>query len=263
MKNTDGVRPAESRLFVQSLQKGLALLEAFAVQPGELTLNELAARAGMDRSTAQRMAHTLQALGYLERGANGRGYRLGKKVLDRSFDFLRSNSLVQRAMPLLVEVQKSSGERVDLSLFDDLSIIYVARRPSKRETFFATLIGRRMPTFSSSGGRAVMAYLGAAEVDSILSRSALTPATPKTIVEPKLILEEIARARQNGFALAQEESILGEVVLASAVLDHRGRPVAAIHIAGSLAEWEAGQFARRCAPLAIEAAQALSHSASL
>ncbi|MFC7609092.1 helix-turn-helix domain-containing protein [Teichococcus aestuarii] len=65
---------ADDRLFVQSLQKGLALLEAFSRQPGELSLNELAALSGIDRSSAQRMAHTLLKLGYLERGNNGRGY---------------------------------------------------------------------------------------------------------------------------------------------------------------------------------------------
>ena len=260
MANTTAADPFASRLFVQSLQKGLALLEAFANQPGEMTLSALAARAGLDRSTAQRMAHTLAALGYLERGGNGRGYRLGKRVLDRSFDYLRGNALVQRATPLLVDLQKSSGERVDLSLFDDLTIIYAARRPSKRETFFATLIGRRIPAFSASGGRAAMAHLTDAEVDSILARSRLVPTTSKTIVAPDLIRRKVREARESGFALACEESLLGEVALAAAVLDHRARPLAAIHIAGSLADWQPAEFARRFAPLAIEAAQALSQT---
>lgn len=247
----------QSNLFVQSLAKGLDLLEAFAGRPGTLSLNELVAASSLDRSTVQRMAHTLVALGYLERGPNGRGYLLGKKCLDRSFDFLRSHPLIERATPILIDLQKESGERVDLSLFDDLSIIYALRRQTKRQSFFATLIGRRVPTFCSSGGRAIMAHLAPEAVDDILRRSNLTPLTPKTITDPKAIRGKIAEARAAGYALALEESLLGEIVLASAIVDHDRRPIGAIHISGSCAEWSTDDFTQRFAPLAIGAARAL------
>ncbi|MXP61784.1 IclR family transcriptional regulator [Roseomonas sp. M0104] len=246
------------RLFVQSLQKGLALLEAFGKRPGELSLNELATLAGMDRSAAQRMAHTLLKLGYLERGAQGRGYTPGRRILDRSFDFLRSRPLIERATPLVIELQRSTGERVDFSLFDGHSIVYAVRRQSKRETFYATLAGRRLPSFNTAGGRACLAHLPRPEVEAMLARADLLPATPKTILDPDALLARIETARRDGFALAQEEMLLGEVVVGAAVVDQEGRPVAAMHISGSLAEWPATRFAARFAPLALEAARALA-----
>lgn len=249
---------AEDRLFVQSLQKGLALLEAFSRQPGELSLNELAAISGIDRSSAQRMAHTLLKLGYLERGHNGRGYTPGRKILDRSFDFLRSRPLVERATPVVIDLQRSTGERVDLSLFDGTSIVYALRRQTKRETFFATLVGRRLPSFSAAGGRACLAHLPREEVAALLDRAELRPVTPKTLLDPDAILARIELARREGYCLAQEEMLIGEVVIGAAILDQQGRPVGAIHVAGSLAEWPAARFAARFAPLALEAARALS-----
>ncbi|HWX48229.1 MAG TPA: IclR family transcriptional regulator [Roseomonas sp.] len=248
---------SQDRLFVQSLQKGLALLEAFGKRPGELSLNELASLAGIDRSAAQRMAHTLLELGYLERGAHGRGYTPGRRILDRGFDFLRSRPLLERATPVIIELQRSTGERVDLSLFDGQTIVYALRRQSKRETFYATLVGRRLPSFSTAGGRACLAQLPRAEVEAMLPHAELRPATPKTLLDPDAIMARIETARREGFAVAQEEMLLGEVALGAAVLDHGGRPVAAVHIAGSLAEWPAGRFAARFAPLALEAARAL------
>ncbi|MDJ0387308.1 IclR family transcriptional regulator C-terminal domain-containing protein [Roseomonas sp. E05] len=247
----------EDRLFVQSLQKGLALLEAFGKRPGELSLNELAALAGIDRSAAQRMAHTLLKLGYLERGAQGRGYTPGRRILDRSFDFLRSRPLIERATPLIIELQRSTGERVDFSLFDGQTIVYAVRRQSKRETFYATLAGRRLTSFSTAGGRACLAQLPRAEVEAMLARADLRPATPKTLLDPDAILARIEAARREGFALVQEEMLLGEVVVGAAVLERTGQPVAAVHIAGSLTEWPADRFAARFAPLALEAARAL------
>lgn len=247
----------EDPLFVQSLAKGFRLLEAFAQQPGELSLNQLAALSGLDRSTVQRMAHTLVSVGYLERGNNGRGYTLGKRILERTFDYLRSNPLLERASSVLIDLQKMSGERVDLSLFDDLSIIYAMRRQTKRQTFFATLVGRRIPTFSSSGGRAILSHLPEEEVDDILARSDLRPMTPKTITNPAVIKEKVQEARAMGYAVSLEENLLGEIVLASPILDYSLRPVAAVHISSSLSEWDPQSFTQKFGPLAIETARAL------
>lgn len=248
----------DPRQFVNSLGKGIAVLEAFSAHPGPMSLQEIAGFAGLDKSTVQRMAYTLLQLGYLRKGLDGRGFCLGPKVLDRSFDFLRSWPLIERATPVLNELQQTSHERVDLSIFDDLTICYAIRRQSKRQTFYATLIGRRIPTFCSSGGRAIMARLSDAEVDSILKRSRLEALTPKTLLEPVEIRREILRAREDGYSLVYDESLIGEVAVACAVLDHRARPVAAIHIAGSLSEWSPESYAKRFAPLVVEAASALS-----
>lgn len=250
--------PTPDHLFVNSVAKCLGLLEALGRKPGPLSLNELATAAGLDRSTAQRMAHTLSVLGYLEKGPNGRGYVLGKKILERTFDFLRSSPLIERATPVLTDLQKETGERVDLSLFDDLWIIYALRRQSKRQTFFATLVGRRIPTYCSSGGRAIMSRLSDPEVDDILDRSLLVPLTPKTETDCEQIKRRIAEARTQQYAMSLEESLLGEIVLACAIVDHDQQPIAAVHIAGSCSEWTSESFAKRFGPLAIETARALS-----
>lgn len=248
---------ATDHLFVQSVAKSMGVLEALGARHEPLSLNELAEQAGMDRSTAQRMAHTLAALGYLEKGPSGRGYVLGKKLLERTFDFLRGNPLIERATPILADLQRQTGERVDLSLFDDLSIIYAMRRQSKRETFFATLVGRRIPTYCSSGGRAILSYLPNEKVDDILDRSQLVPLTPKTLTDKAQIKQKIAEAKALHYGVSVEESLLGEIAIGSAILDHHNLPIAAVHIAGSLSEWTSESFTQRFAPLVIEAARAL------
>jgi IclR family pca regulon transcriptional regulator len=248
----------DMRQFVSSLGKGLAVLEAFSAHPGPMSLQEVAGFAGLDKSTVQRMVYTLIQLGYLRKGLDRRGFCLGPKLLDRAFDFLRSWPLIERATPVINELQQSCQERVDLSIFDDLTICYAIRRQSKRQTYYSTLIGRRIPTYCSSGGRAIMSRLSDGEVDSILKRSDLVALTPMTLVDPDRIRHEVHRARERGFSLVYNESLIGEVALACAILDHRARPVAAVHIAGTLSEWNPENFSDRFAPLAMEAARALS-----
>ncbi|MDF2231303.1 IclR family transcriptional regulator [Albimonas sp. CAU 1670] len=252
--------PVDERLFLQSVSRAIDVIEAYAASPRPMSLTEIARAAGINKSAAQRIGQTLLARGYLEQAPNG-SLALGRRLLDRGFDYLRSNALIERATPVLIDLRKEADERIDFSLFDadhdNLSIMYAIRLQSKRETFYATLAGRRQPTFATSGGRACLAMLAEDEVDDILARSTLTPLTPRTLTDPDAIREAVEEARRDGHSLAVEQALLGEVALAAAVRGPDGRPVGAIHIAGSLAEWEPERFRARFAPLAVAAATAL------
>lgn len=249
---------ADPRLFLQSVERALRVLAVMGTQPAPTSLSQIADAAGIDRSNAQRICHTLRVLGYLEPAPSGHGLVPGKRVLDRAFECLRANPLVARATPVLVELRKAVQERVDLSLFDGATLIYAARLQAKRETFYATLIGRRLPSFATAGGRAMLATLPEAEAEEILQRSDLRRFTAHTITDLPMLRRKLAEAREAGFALAQQELLVGEVTVGVAIRDGAGRPIGAIHVAGSLSEWEPEAFARRVVPLASEAARALS-----
>ena len=246
----------EDRLYVQSVEKAFRVLEAFATASGPLSLTQIAAASGLDKSGAQRMGHTLAKLGYLEQTAAG--LRPSHRILERSFDYLRTEPLVRRALPILSELRRETQERVDLSRFADLDMIYLVRLQSKRESFNAYLNGRRVPTFCTSGGRAVLARLPRAQMLDVLQRSDRAKVTPKTTVALDRILRLVGQAQADGYALALEEVLLGEVALAAAVLDEAGRPIGAIHLAASLSDWTPEAFVRRFAPLVIDAAHAAS-----
>ncbi|MBX9454092.1 MAG: IclR family transcriptional regulator [Mesorhizobium sp.] len=252
----DGVR--EDPLFVHAVARAMQVLSAFHRTQRPLSLTAIAEASGVGRSAAQRVVHTLQTLGYIERDEDGRGYVPGIRLLDHSHDYLRLNSLIERATPVLLDLRRNARERVDFSLFDDLRMVYAVRMQSKRETFFATLVGHSVPTLCTSGGRAVMSRLPHAEVEDIIARSDRRPFTDKTITDPQEVREKIAEARQLGYALTVEEVLVGEVALGVAVLGPNGRPLGAIHIAGSLSEWTPSAFAERFAPLASEAAHAIN-----
>ncbi|EAR52652.1 probable transcriptional regulator [Oceanicola granulosus HTCC2516] len=256
MRN-DQADDVDNRLFLKSVARALHVLEAFGRHPHPLSLREIAEAAGIDKSAAQRVAQTLLTLGYLERAGNDAGLLPGKALLDRSFDYLRTNPLIERAAPVLSQLRATARERVDLSLFDGTTIIYAMRLQSKRETFYATLAGRRIPTFSSSGGRACLARLDEAEARDIVERCDRQAQTQKTITDVDAVMDKVREARADGYACALEESLIGEIVLSAAVTDLAGRPLGAIHIAGSLAEWDEDDFRRRFAPHAIAAAKAL------
>ncbi|MBL28415.1 MAG: IclR family transcriptional regulator [Rhodospirillaceae bacterium] len=243
-----------SPLFVQSLEKAFRVLDAFDGSERFLGLAEIAARTGLDKSAVQRFAYTLERLGFLDKCPKTRRLALGQKGLDLAFNFLRTHPLVEAATPTLVELRRSCGERVNLSLFDGTTLIYVIRERARREYFYSSLIGRRMPTFCTAGGRAMLACLPEQEAAEIVARSELKPLTARTIIDPAAIMTKIAEARVAGYTVSAEESTIGELTVAAAVRDGDGRPLAAVHIAGSLGDWALDEFERRFAPLAVETA---------
>ncbi len=242
-------------LFIEAVARAFRVLETFSASPNPASLRELAKAAGIDKSGAQRLAHTLVQLGYLETTRGG--LLPGRRLLERSFDYLRSHKLIERATPVLVEVRRTAQERVDLSLFDDLTMLYAIRLQAKRETFFTNLVGRRIPTFCSSGGQAAMSRLDDGRVADILARSPMEKATPQTTTDPATLLQRVQAAREAGYALVANELLAGVVSVAAPVLNAEGEPIAAVHIAGQVGEWPPEEFGRRFGPLAVEAAQAL------
>lgn len=248
----------EDPLFTRSIARALDVLSAFHHSERPLSLSELAQAAQIDRSAAQRIVHTLRKLGYIRRDDQGRGFLPDIRILDHTLDYLRLHPLVRRATPVLLELRRNVRERVDLSLFDDLRVVYAARMQSKRETFHATLVGHSVPTFCSSGGRAILSCLEESEVEDIIARSDKTPFTPKTLTDPAAIGDKVAEARETGYAITLEEILIGEIAIGMALPDSDGRPCGAIHVAGSLSEWTPEEFTARFAPLISEAAADIS-----
>lgn len=247
---------AADALFVRAAGRAMEVLGAFHHATGPLSLSEIAARAEIDRSAAQRLIHTLLKLGYLRRGPEGRGYLPGIRILDTTLDLLRLDPMVQKATPVLLELRKTVRERVDLSLYDETRLVYALRMQSKRETFYATLVGHSVPTYCTAGGRAALSVLPEDEARCIVERTARHAYTSKTETDVNEIMKRIAQARVDGFAVVVDEFLQGEVAIGFAV-SQGGVPLGALHVAGSLSEWTPDDFVEKIAPLATEAVRAV------
>lgn len=247
----------DDRLFVRAAGRAMQVLGAFHKATGPLSLSSIATAAQIDRSAAQRLVHTLMQLGYIRRSADDRGYLPGIRLLDHTLDLLRLDPVVQKATPVLLELRKSLRERVDLSLYDETRLIYALRMQSKRETFYASLVGHSVPTYCTAGGRAVLAKLPEAAAREILGRAPLHAFTAKTETDPEAVMRQIDKVRHAGFAVVCDEFIQGEVAVGVAITDRDGAPLSAIHVGGSLSEWTPEDFVAKVAPLAIEAASAI------
>ena len=242
----------------QSIEKALAVLRAFGGNRRALNLGEIATAAGVSKSSAQRVTHTLQYFGYVRRDAQAKRWVLSPRVLNIGYGYLSGHALIEGATSHLLGLNVATGESVSLSEPDDTQMIYIARFPSHRHFYIHMPIGRALPMFCTAAGRAYLSRLPIDEVSDILDRSPLRALTSHTVTDRKRILALIHKAREAGYALANQECYRGDLTIGAAVMGSHGRPVAAINISGPTSRWTLEDLAQRWAPLLMETARAAS-----
>lgn len=245
-----------SPLFVQSLEKGLQVLESFR-RSDAMNLQEIAAAAGISVSSAQRMVFTLEQLGYLVKDPAVRRYRLAVKVMDMGHAYLASESLFQFAHAILHKVHQECGESVNLSVPDGNDMVFVMRVHTFRHIPVYMPTGTRIPILASASGRAVLAALPQDECEHFLRGARVAKHTVHTTTSIPTLRSLVAKARGDGYAYADEEFYPGDVNVAAAILDTAGRPVAAVNISVPKPRWTVERAREELAPLAVRAARAI------
>ncbi|MDO8209557.1 IclR family transcriptional regulator [Conexibacter sp. CPCC 206217] len=240
---------------IQSVSRALGILELFGAQRPALTASEIANLSGLNRATAYRFCQTLLSLGYLEE-TRPRTFRPGLKAVSLAQAALAAHELPDLARPYLSELRDATGETVNMALLDGAQIVYVSRLLNDSLLALRLFVGSRLPSTSSSMGRAMLAYLPDDEVERILDSGAVEAVTPKTITDRRRLMAELRRTRNRGYALNDEEIVLGVRGIAAPVFGVSGRPIAGINV--SVAHELAPGEEKRLSTQVIEAADAIS-----
>ncbi|KAG1438568.1 hypothetical protein G6F55_013916 [Rhizopus delemar] len=144
-------------------------------------------------------------MGYLIKDPASRRYRLGPRVVELGYFFLRSDRLVSMAAPHLVALRDRCGLAVHMSVLAGTDMIYLLRLPSRQLTLAEMLPGRRMPAWCNSGGRMLLTPQDDDAIRQALLRAPPRAFTPRTVVNPDALLALIRQAREDGYALTEDQ----------------------------------------------------------
>ncbi|MGR3703194.1 MAG: IclR family transcriptional regulator [Paracoccaceae bacterium] len=250
----------QNTLFVGSLAKGLRLLRAFDETHTELSLGDLAQRTGLDKSAVQRLANTLLIEGMLDKDPITRRFRPSHAWLELAYAYYWSDQLVGQAIPKLIDLSQDLGETVNLAELSGDHIIYVSRLPCKRTYFAATVIGRRLPALSTSGGRAMIATFPPEEREHAIRTWPLKVFTPQTTLDRDSIRDSINTAVRKGFAISSGQMILSEIGVACPITGPSGRAFAAVQCSVSAHLWTPERVEAEILPRLQDTANAISPS---
>ncbi len=251
-----GETPQVDRDYVQSLERGIAVLLAFDEEHPEPTLAELAQITGLSRPAVRRFLITLERMGYV-RGSAGR-WSLTPRVLTIGQHYTASHALIELAQPHLLRLAEKTHESASLATLDGDDVVYVARVPVRRIMSLNVSIGTRVPAYATSMGRVLLAWAPTDVVDSVLNRRPLRRITPRTVTDPSALRAELARVRSAGWSIVDEELEVGLLSAAAPVRDRTGEVVAALASSTSAGRSTRGELERNVVPLLVETADRIT-----
>lgn len=216
------------REFVAAFEKGLAIIEAFDTVVPELTLTAAARKTRLTRAAARRYLRTLVSLGYAE--TDGKMFRLTPRIMRLGYAYLSTAPLPNLAQPILDRIGERLREVVSLATRDGTEIVFLARSASRRVLSATTSVGMRLPVYCTAMGRIMLAGLADVEAKRLLAAMPRKRLTPRTKVDPRELMVEIAAARKQGFSVSDGELEPGLRSIAVPVTDRQGHVVLAISV---------------------------------
>lgn len=244
-----GLRRAD---FVQSLERGLAVIKAFGPDRSRLTLTEVAQATGLARAVARRFLLTLADLGYVR--TDGREFSLRPRVLELGYAYLSGLSLTEIALPHVEELVSRVRESSSISVLDGNEIVYVVRVPTSRIMTVTIAIGTRFPAYCTSMGRVLLAAKSGEELDRYMADVDLVAHTRNTVTDPRRLREVLAEVRRLGYALVKQELEDGLASIAVPIRDGSGAVVAAMNVSANALRVDPASLVRDVLPLLREAA---------
>jgi IclR family pca regulon transcriptional regulator len=238
--------------FVESLDRGLRLLQAFGERAAPMTLSEIAVAAGLPRATARRILFTLQHAGFVS--SDGKQFALTPHVLTLAGSYLRSNPIVAVLQPVLDEIAIAAQEISSLAVLDGDDVVFIARGSPTRILSGGVDIGYRLPSFCTAVGRAMLGRLGDAELKARLSAKRREALTPQTVTDPKRLLAAIIADRTRGYSLVDREAEPHFRSIAVPVRRYDNAIVGAINIGAHVDRISTDEMIKRFLPLLREGA---------
>ena len=231
VKGTAKAGRSRSIYDVAVLQKALDLLEVLAEEP-DLGLSELSEKTGASKASTYRMLSTLESRGFVVKRGDTRKYAPGVQLVALSCAVVARLDLVKAARPFLEELQRTSGETVNLGILADAQVLYVDILESDQGLRMAAHVGARDALHSTSLGKAILSALPAGEARQLLTSYRRLPATPRTIVDLDALMAELSETAARGYSIDDGENEMGARCVGVPIRDLSGRAIGALSVSG-------------------------------
>jgi IclR family acetate operon transcriptional repressor len=211
------------------ISRTFSILDTFTTQDGSLGVAELAKRTGLPKTTVRRIASNLVRVGALE--PNQGDFRLGLYLFELGLLVPDQRRLRDAALPFMTDLYEISKEVIHLGVLDGRDVLYIVKLAGRNQVPLPTREGGRMPATCTSLGKAILAFSPRATIKATID-SGLTRVTPYSIVEPSVLLDQLAQTARDGVAYEREESVLGTVCIGAPIFGRDRSVRAAISVAG-------------------------------
>jgi IclR family pca regulon transcriptional regulator len=238
--------------FIESLDRGLRVIEQFGADMRAMTLSDVAKATDLPRATARRILFTLERRGYVS--SDGKMFTLTPKVLTLAGAYMTSNQIVTILQPVLDQVSSAAQEISSLAVLLGFEVVFVARASPARVFSSGIDLGYRLPAYCSSVGRAMLGRYSNEDLDRTISEMTLTAMTPFTLTDKEAVKAAIIVDREKGYSLVDREAEPGFRSISVPIRRYDSTIVAAINIGAHVDRVSTGEMIDRFLPLLRDAA---------
>ncbi len=214
---------------VQALERALDILECFSLQDRELTLSEVAAKTGLNKSTAKRLISNLVERGYLKR-LDSKSYQLGLRLFELGWIVHSSLNLREATSSPMSQIQKETGATVLLGTVMEDQLALIDKQEGRSFIRISADMGWRGPLHYGMLGMILMAYLEPREARRILQKDKLEAYTPFSITDEDAFSLKLEHIRNQGYVIEKGEAMEGIVGIAAPIRDFSRQVIAALGI---------------------------------
>jgi IclR family transcriptional regulator, acetate operon repressor len=225
-------KPGAATGQVQSLTRGLSILEALGKAEGGLTLTDIAHRVALAPSTAHRLLSTLEKMGYVYQAGDLALWYVGLQAFAVGTTFLSNRDFVAQSHPYMRRLMEQSGETANLGILDGTEAVFIDQVQCREMMRTIVKLGSRVPLHASGVGKAIFASLPDEQIDAILKVKGLPRITDNTITSPETMWASVRVIRQRGWSFDDEEHAVGTRCVASPIYDEHADALGAISLAG-------------------------------
>ena len=216
---------------VQSLLKGLRILEAFSPGSNEMTLKEIAGIVGFDAGTTFRMVNTLVDGGYIVRIPESTRFRLSLKVLDLGFNAIAHQDLRLKARPLLQTLVNETSEAASLAVLEGSDVLYIERVQAGHTRLGTNIsIGTTIYAPATLIGRTILAFVPEERLERVFSTPSRHPLPTAQKIDQKHLKEILVDIHEKGYSIGESLIANGLRLLSVPVLDIGGLAIGALSI---------------------------------
>ena len=214
-----------------SVKKAFEILGALSSSKEGLGVSEIARGLNMAKSTVHGMTSTLEELGAVMRDPQTKRYRLGLTLFELGRLAYSQIDLKTLARPIMEELMEKTQASIFLGIlnWDHVTVLDIVE--SRQDLKITAPIGTTIPLFAGAVGKVFLASMEEKQTEKIIRSKGLTRFTKNTIVDPELYYQELRGVRKKGYAVDDEEYILGVRAVASPLMG-LGQLMSAIWVVG-------------------------------
>ena len=243
---------------IQAVERALTILDKFGPQSQVLGVRDLADDLSVHQSTLYRLLGALHRHGLIN-WQDGK-VRPGLRLYELGCLAVGRLSVKPLAQPILFKFAADTEETLSLGIYDRGQVLYLERVESPRNVPVVAVAGGRGPVHCTGTGKVLLAAQTEQEVDRVIS-CGLRRFTQFTVTDGALLRKELAKIRQEGHAISDQELQLGDYAIAAPVYDSAGTVVAAISLSGAVSRIsrDQGRYLQAVLDAAAELSKQLGH----